>query len=319
MTLRRPRFDVEGRDWPYRRASRFVAHDAGRLHVMVLGTGPVLLLLHGTGASGHSFRELVALLLPRFTVVTVDLPGQGFSSCADGFQPTASSMASVIIDVMTELKLAPQVVVGHSSGAAVAVILAVHQQDDLEIRGDSASNSPLHTEVELVVGISAALMPLQGVAGTVMRSAAWLLALSELAARFIAWRARMPGSVERLVRSTGSLLDEAGVDLYRRLAGTPGHVAGVLRMLATWDPGTALEGAARLKARTLFIAGADDLAVSVEDQRRGASRFVDAVFQVIERAGHLVHEEQPHVVAQLIHDAADALGLPPAPADGGRA
>ena len=42
-----PRWDVEGRDWPNRAASRFV--DAGQLrwHVQVMGEGPVLLLLHG--------------------------------------------------------------------------------------------------------------------------------------------------------------------------------------------------------------------------------------------------------------------------------
>ena len=45
---------TDGRDWPNHAASRFVEAAGMRWHVQVMGSGPALLLLHGTGAATHS-------------------------------------------------------------------------------------------------------------------------------------------------------------------------------------------------------------------------------------------------------------------------
>lgn len=73
-------WDHDGRDWPNREHSRFVEAAGLRWHVQQMGRGPVLLLLHGTGASTHSWRALMPLLAAEFTVVAPDLPGHGFTS-----------------------------------------------------------------------------------------------------------------------------------------------------------------------------------------------------------------------------------------------
>ena len=66
-------------DWPLSRCSQF-ANSAGlRWHYQKLGQGPVMLLLHGTGASTHTWRDLVPLWASTFTVVSVDLPGHAFT------------------------------------------------------------------------------------------------------------------------------------------------------------------------------------------------------------------------------------------------
>ena len=72
-------------DWPNRTASRYVEAGGLRWHVQSLGdTGPVILLLHGTGAATHSWAGLAPLLATRFRVVAPDLPGHGFSGAAVG-------------------------------------------------------------------------------------------------------------------------------------------------------------------------------------------------------------------------------------------
>ena len=53
--------------------------NGGDFHCEVAGEGPVALLLHGTGASTHSFRDLLPWLARRCTVVAPDLPGHGFT------------------------------------------------------------------------------------------------------------------------------------------------------------------------------------------------------------------------------------------------
>ena len=59
--------------------SQFVDIDGMNAHYRVEGQGPYLLLLHGTGASLHTWEPWVRVLSDSFTVVTVDLPAFGLT------------------------------------------------------------------------------------------------------------------------------------------------------------------------------------------------------------------------------------------------
>ena len=146
----RPDWEIEGRDWPNRAHSRFVNAGGVRWHVQVTGAGPVLLLLHGTGAATHSWRRMLPMLAEHFTVVAPDLPGHGFT--ARGSQ-TLPAMAKAVAALLGELDLKPAVVVGHSAGAAVALRMAL---DGL-------------VAAKAVVGLSAALLPFPGLAAVMFR------------------------------------------------------------------------------------------------------------------------------------------------------
>ena len=63
-----------GADWPHMDLSRFVQTPGVRWHVQIAGSGPVLVLLHGAGASTHTWRDLLPALSADFTVVCPDLP-----------------------------------------------------------------------------------------------------------------------------------------------------------------------------------------------------------------------------------------------------
>ena len=58
----------DGAAWPNHAVSRLVDAGGVRWHVQRMGRGPVLLLVHGTGASTHSWRALMPLLATRFDV-----------------------------------------------------------------------------------------------------------------------------------------------------------------------------------------------------------------------------------------------------------
>ena len=97
---RRLTWERDGRDWPNREFSRFINAAGMRWHVQVMGEGPAVLLIHGTGASTHSFRALAALLAPRFTVVMPDLPGHGFTDAppsASGYSLPAVAHGSTAL------------------------------------------------------------------------------------------------------------------------------------------------------------------------------------------------------------------------------
>jgi magnesium chelatase accessory protein len=67
-------WERDGKGWPNREASRFVRAAGIRWQVQSWGRGPTLLLVHGTGAATHSWRDLAPLLARRFTLVAPTSP-----------------------------------------------------------------------------------------------------------------------------------------------------------------------------------------------------------------------------------------------------
>lgn len=287
--MRRPDWRIEGRDWPHRHHSQFVQRGGIRWHVQKMGSGPALLLLHGTGASSHSFRALMPLLATRFTVVAPDLPGHAFSVAPPQFLPSLPATALALAELLNELQLAPAVAIGHSAGAAVLARLALDR----------------FIKPQLLVGLGAAMVPFRGAAASWMSPAVRVLAQSRLAAQLLALKARDAGSVDRLIRSTGSVLDGTGLALYQRLASSPGHVAAVLAMLASWDLEPLFAELPALNVHFLHLAGSDDRAIPVAQLKEVAARTPRGRLLVVERSGHLLHEEQPAAVARLILTAVD--------------
>jgi magnesium chelatase accessory protein len=118
-------FARDGADWPNREASRFVEAGGLNWHVQVMGQGPDLLLLHGTGGATHSWRDLAPLLAQHFRVVAPDLPGHGFTMARRAPDLSLPGMAASIAALIGRLGLKPEVVVGHSAGAAILARLCL--------------------------------------------------------------------------------------------------------------------------------------------------------------------------------------------------
>ena len=273
----------DGADWPNRAASRFVHAGHLRWHVQTLGTGPPLLLLHGTGASTHSWRDLAPLLARRFTVIAPDLPGHGFSERPAQREMSLNGMAAALHALLTTLNAAPKLVVGHSAGAALAVRMTL-----------DGRIAPAH-----LIGLNAALLPLAGVL-RMMSPLAKLLSLTGAVPRWVSSRAADEASVERLIAGTGSVLDARGAQLYARLMRDPAHVAGALAMMANWNLDALFADLPRLTTPLSLFVGSNDRTVPPEQARRVAERVRDARTHALADLGHLAHEEDPKLVAGLI-------------------
>jgi magnesium chelatase accessory protein len=295
MAVRDERLDwqTDGLDWPHREASRFVTADGLTWHVQVMGDGPILLLLHGTGASSHSFRDLMADLAQDFTLVVPDLPGHGFSDLPGYESLSLDGMARALADLLTALDLAPDVAVGHSAGAAILVRMAL--DGAIAPRG--------------IVSLNGALTPFRGAPNFLFPAIAKALFLNPLTPRLVARRAS-PRAVRRLIQDTGSALDAAGVEYYTRLMRTPAHVAGALGMMANWR----LQGLGRqlsaLAPPATFVACARDKAVPPADGATLAGRVPAGRYLEVEGLGHLGHEEDPARFAALIRAEARAFRAP---------
>jgi magnesium chelatase accessory protein len=261
-----------------------------RWHVQIAGAGPVLLLLHGTGAATHSWRHLIPLLAKDFTVIAPDLPSHGFTSSG----PKAlSAMAKAIAGLLGALDLKPDIIVGHSAGVAVGLRMVID--------GMVASKA--------VVGLSPALLPFPGLAAKLFPTMAKLLFVNPFAPHIFAGIARGPGEVARfMVRSTGSKIDAAGIDGYAKLFGKPGHIAGTIAMMASWDLEPLKRDLPGLKVPLLLIHGDGDTAIPLAKAREAATLAPGARLEVLSGLGHLAHEEAPERVADMIKAFATGLG-----------
>ena len=286
-------FERDGQDWPNREASRFVEAAGIRWHVQVVGDGPPLLLLHGTGSATHSWRGLVPLLEARFRLVAIDLPGHGFTERPPQRLFTLPGMAGGVCDLLEVLDIAPDLVLAHSAGAAVMLRMALD--------GRIAPKG--------LVSVNGALKPYGGDAARWLSPVAKMLFLNPFMPRLFAWRAGDRASVERLIRNTGSTVDSAGVDQYRTLVASPDHVAAALGMMANWDLQPLARDLKRLKTPLLLIAGQSDKAIKSDDVFAVREIVPHAKIEILRGLGHLAHEEDPGAVAALVEAFARDIGV----------
>jgi len=248
--------------------------------------------VHGTGASTHSFADLMDRLVDRFAVVTFDLPGHAFSMSSPAGRSTLPRMADLVAGLLETLDVRPVLAVGHSAGAAIIVRMVLDGR----------------IEPKVVLSLNGALSGFQG-ASRIFSPLAKLLALNPLAPRLFAWRAQDAAVLDRLIRKTGSRLDARAGSYYARLARDPEHVSAALAMMAGWDLEPLWRDLRSLSVPTVLVAGARDGMVPAEQVFEVAKRIPSAEVVILRRHGHLAHEEDPAAVAEIILETAIRHGI----------
>lgn len=272
-------------DWPLASSSRFVQAADVRWHVQQQGHGPVMLLLHGTGASTHTWRDLLPLWAQNFTVVSVDLPGHAFTGEVASTAMTLPGMAQAVQALLHTLALKPAVIVGHSAGAAVGAEIVLRTQP---------------VDKPLLVALNPAWLPMHGWAGWLFAPAAKLVTLNPLSGWLMAKQAARGDLVQRLLRGTGSRLAIEGVRWYQRLFSQPVHVRGVLTMMERWDVAAWSPQLAQLDSPVLILCGELDRTVDPRSTWPLSQRLPQAHHELLPGLGHLAHEEAPGDTVQRV-------------------
>lgn len=286
-------WSADGSDWPNHAASRFVDAAGYRWHVQVMGEGPVALLAHGTGSATHSWRALMPLLAEHFTVVAPDLPGHGFTEAPPLYRLSLASMARDLSALCRTLRVAPQLAVGHSAGAAILTRMSLDRS----------------IEPKLIVSLNGAFLPFGGVAALVLSPLAKVLTFNPFVPRIFAWRGGDAAAVHRLIAGTGSAIDAEGERYYAKLVSNPGHVAAALQMMANWDLRPLVRDLPKLRSDLLLVAASNDRAVPPDVARRVHEMLPGAKLESVTGYGHLAHEEAPEKIAKIILDAAIAAHI----------
>lgn len=268
-------------DWPHRAKGRRVRVPPHDWWLIDDGPteAPVMLMLHGAGGSGHSFRHMIPLLTPFYRVIVPDLPGQGCTRAGGMRRLGLDAMAEDLARLCAALDTPPQVVLGHSAGAAIALRLA----DLMPLRA--------------VVGINAALGTFDGAAGVMFPLMARVLAATPFVASAVSRLWGNQATVDKLLAGTGSPLDATGRAQYLTLVRDRAHVDGTLGMMAQWRLDGLMARLPSLHLPVLLIASDRDNAVPPRVSRDAVAHMVMADYVEIAGFGHLVHEEAAERVA----------------------
>ena len=199
-------------------------------------------------------------------------------------------MGAAVTTLLHSLSIRPALLIGHSAGAAIAVRMAL---DGLVVPTG-------------IVSLNGALLPFGPLQGLMFAPMAKALALLPFAPRLFAWGARDRSAVERLIASTGSKLDDRGVELYWRLVRSPAHVAGVLQMMSQWHLDRLASELPQLQVPLALLVGARDRTVLPASAERVRELLPAATLTRFPGLGHLMHEERPERIAEAIFAQAQA-------------
>ena len=283
-------------DWPNRAYSSQIDCRPHRWHVQQHGVGPTLLLLHGAGASTHSYRDLFADLSRDHHVVAIDLPGQGFTQPGARQRLGLEPMAQDVAALLAQMRLHPAAIIGHSAGAALALRLS----------------QILQPQPQAIICINGALGNFEGLAGIVYPAMAKLMALNPLSASLFSWLSSSEARVRSLLTATGSAAAPDSVALYCTLVADRAHVDGTLGMMAQWNLSPLLRDLPTINLPVLFLTGGRDKAVPPETSRAAAAAMQNATLQQVEELGHMMHEEDPARSAAIIRAYLTQNGIAPA-------
>jgi pimeloyl-ACP methyl ester carboxylesterase len=96
-----------------------------RLYAEELGSGPPVVLLHGLGGSGYTWRYMVPGLAQHHRVIAIDLKGFGRSDKPYDQSYAALDQAAYVRAFLEQRGLRGITLVGHSFGGAVAMALTL--------------------------------------------------------------------------------------------------------------------------------------------------------------------------------------------------
>jgi magnesium chelatase accessory protein len=277
-------WDTHSPTWPNHAHSQFVQTNHYRWHVQVMGQGPVMLMLHGTGASAHTWAGMSETLQAHYTLVCPDLPGHGFTTALHDDDYGLHSMTLALTDLLQQMAYTPQVVVGHSAGAAVGMDYVMQH------------NNPAALSL---VGLNPAWLPLPGLAQWLFPVAAKLAALNPLSGWLTSKQASM-NRVRQLLASTGSQLTAQQLAPYAVLMQSPHHVQGVLRMMSQWQLDDLVQRFVERPSRLLIQVGSADRTIPMHHALQVQQLLPQSTLQVLDGLGHLAHEENAALSAQQL-------------------
>jgi pimeloyl-ACP methyl ester carboxylesterase len=256
-----------------------------------VGSGPVLVMVHGIAGSSGTWVPVMPLLAERFTVIAPDLLGHGESAKPRG-DYSLGAYASGIRDLLGVLGHERATVVGHSLGGGVAMQFAYQ--------------FPQMVERLVLIG-----------SGGLGKEVSLLLRALTLPGTEYVLPALLAPQIHAVVGSMGRVLGRLGLradpflgevwESWSRLTDVRAQRAFIHTIRAVIDvAGQRVSARDRLylahEVPTLIIWGDRDAVIPVEHAHVAHELMPGSRLEVVEGAGHFLPIERPELVDALLRD-----------------
>mgnify|MGYP001604035951 FL=1 len=265
-----------------------------RRAVILAGTGPALLLIHGIGDSADIWLEVIPELAKKHTVIAPDLLGHG-----DSDKPRAdysiAAYANAMRDLLAVLDIERVTVVGHSLGGGVAMQFAYQFPERCE-RLCLVSTGGVAHEVHPLLRFASApnadlVLPLLGSPGSRLLGHLTLAALKAI-------NTDLGLDADHLIQVFDALPDAAARRAFVR----------TLRAAVDWR-GQAITMLDRCYLTqgmpTLLVWGARDAIIPVTHAHKAHGAMPGSRLEVFPETGHFPHKDHSERFLQLFREFYD--------------
>jgi pimeloyl-ACP methyl ester carboxylesterase len=298
LTLWRARRRARVAEAAFPPEGRIMTVDGTRVHCLIRGSGPDLVLIHG--ASGN-LRDMSFALIDRlardYRVIAFDRPGLGHSARLGRRGASIGGQAALLRRAAAKLGVTRPVVMGQSYGGAVALAWAVDAPESLAaLVLVSAPAYPWPGGLPWLYKITA--HPLLGPLA-VPALAAWVpeAYLDRAVAGVFAPQAEPPG----YARHIGAALTLRAATLRENALQRASLKAELAALSQRYD---------RLRMPVEILHGGADATVGLAIHSEPLARALPAAhLQILDGIGHMPHHSRPGAVVEAIHRAARRAGL----------
>ncbi|MBP6441064.1 MAG: alpha/beta hydrolase [Sphingorhabdus sp.] len=278
-------------------ASRFAELEPGlRVHYRDEGKsdGRVLVLIHGSNASLHTWEPWVKALGKDYRVISLDLPGHGLTGRNPAGVYDNASYVSVVDRLLTKLNVDNAVIGGNSMGGGVSWLFALTHPEKVDaLLLVDASGQPQAKSGKLPLGFKLMRTP-----------------VIKEAVRFIAPRSIFESSVKTSM-SVQSKINDQLIDRYWELNRYPGNREATMQRFSSLKNMTPVtkERLSAIKAPVLILWGAEDNLIPVTSAKWFAEAIPQAKLVIYRNVGHIPMEEIPEKSANDVKIWLDSLAV----------
>jgi pimeloyl-ACP methyl ester carboxylesterase len=258
--------------------SQFVAIDGMSVHLRDEGPRDdpePIILLHGTGASLHTWDAWTEVLKAKHRVIRVDLPGFGLTGPTKDGNYQMPAYTHFINSLMDKLQIKRAILAGNSFGGDVSWQTAVTDPDRVSrlILVDASGYAT--TAASVPIAFKLAQMP----------------ALSRLLSNILP-RSVVESSVRNVYADPAKVTPEL-VDRYYDLALRAGNRKAITERFAQNKPGQNESAVKQITVPTLIIWGGLDRLITPDNAEKFHRDIAGSQLIVFEKLGHVGHEEDP--------------------------
>ncbi len=259
------------------------------LHLAVddRGKGDPILLLHGLGTSGYTWRHLVPELAKTHRVITLDLKGFGASDKPEDGKYSVLDQAALVKAFIEQKNLRNLTVVGHSFGGGVTLALAL----------DMADARPKRLKRIVLVDTIAYKQPLP-----VFFQLLITPGIGELGMTLIPAEVQIAEALNIAYHDDAKIPKES-IERYAEPLRSPEARAALrktVEQLIPEDIDAFTERYKSLNLPVLILWCEEDKIVPLADGRRLARDIKTSTLHVLKRCGHMPQEEVPEETLKAI-------------------